>query len=739
MKKREKCKEGNAPPRGRPRSPEKAAVNNSKKPFRPRAYPLAVRKRAVQLHLEEGITTKMVAQEIGISQKTLYAWVQRFRQQGQAGLERIPSGPRVSRSKLPEAVQEKIVALKREDPRQGVRRISQVLRRLFWMKASPSTVREQLAHVGMMAEKKKARRKIKVPPRRFERSTPNQMWQTDITYYPILGKTAYIIGFIDDHSRYITSLGVYRSQPSAYVVELYRQGVAQYGAPKEMLTDNGRQYASWRGKTQFQKELQKDHILHVRSAPHHPMTLGKIERFWQTLKDEFLEQARFETFEEARARIAWWVQYYNHKRPHQSLDGLSPADRFFAIQKEMRAAIERGVAANVEELARRGKPLEPLYMVGRMGEKSVVITTENKRMSVRVDGQELSADHPLVYELKEGATHENGSNNGAAASADHKSLQCEGKESGGAVAVERPPQCLGAYEDDGSAVGGGEQLGEAGAERHAVSARPELAETHGEQPAAAPCGAVDARDTGTGGDAEGRINPEENHGNENTGALRSDGEMPCGADGVDGTQTGVAALPGDGRERLAVLAVAGPGAVGYAGCTGTAWDERGCRGPGAVGADPAVARPEGTGDRTSDSRADGTGTPSGTNPPPVSRPGSSTGEVSNGDNGRGPESTTAHEGGSGTPDGADQCHGSGTGPGRQPQDVLRMAGPGSGGDPVCTGGPSDRSALAACGSAEGRTPVGTGAHGDGALCPGKAFAHPGGDPRSSGAGCAGRI
>ena len=172
----------------------------------------------------------------------------------------------------------------------------------------------------------------------------------------------------------------------------------EYGVPKEMLTDNGRQYASWRGTTKFQKELKKDHVHHIRSSPHHPMTLGKIERFWQTLKEEFLERARFETFEEARERIAYWVKYYNHKRPHQGLDGMCPADRFFSIQKEMKETIERGVAANVEEMALRGKPVKPFYMVGRMGDKSVVIETDKKRMSVRVDGQELTSGQPMVYE-----------------------------------------------------------------------------------------------------------------------------------------------------------------------------------------------------------------------------------------------------------------------------------------------------------------------------------------------------
>jgi transposase InsO family protein len=656
-------KEDKAPPGGRARPGREAGVVSPPRPHRPRPYPYAIRQRAVQLHLEEGLDAQLVAQELGTTAKSVYKWAKLYRQFGVEGLkDHTPGG---ASSQMPAPVRQKIVALKRDDPQQGVRRISQVLRRLFWLKASPETVRHELAGAGLMTPRKKPRHRGKVPPRRFERATPNQMWQSDITYYPILGKTAYIIGFIDDHSRYITGLGVYRSQPSVYVVELYRAAAAQYGAPREMLTDNGRQYASWRGTTPFQKELQKDHVHHLRSAPQHPMTLGKIERFWQTLKEEFLSKARFETFEEARERIAWWMQYYNHKRPHQAMDGLCPADRFFSIQKEMREAIERGVAANVEELAQRGKPLEPFYMVGRMGEQSVVIATENKRMSVRVDGRELPADHPLVYDLTEGGSNdETRRNNRDAASASHAELQCEGKEPGGAVAVERPPQCRLTDEDDGRVVGGLEQLGETRVVRDAERARPHLAENDGGRRAAAPCGTVDAAGRGTGHAAGPELNPEEPHENADTGSLRSRGEVPRRAGGVDGTQAGVEPLPGTGGERVAVLAVAGPGALGYAGGAGTARDERGGRGAGTAAADPAPARPQGQDAGSPDPRPDGAGAPSGTTPAPA-RSASGTGEVSACVNAtRGPEGARAHAGDPGAPGGADQRHPGGADPGR---------------------------------------------------------------------------
>jgi hypothetical protein len=77
-------------------------------------------------------------------------------------------------------------------------------------------------------------------------------------------------------------------------------------------------------------------------------------------------RAQFESFESAQQRIARWIEYYNHKRPHQGIEGLCPADRYFEISHELRKTIEAGIRENVLELALRGEPWAPFYMVGRM-------------------------------------------------------------------------------------------------------------------------------------------------------------------------------------------------------------------------------------------------------------------------------------------------------------------------------------------------------------------------------------
>src|SRR5512136_3121942 len=109
---------------------------------------------------------------------------------------------------------------------------------------------------------------------------------------PVFGgqvsRYAYLIGFIDDYSRYVAGLELYRTQTADQVLEVYRRAIGEYGVPKEMLTDRGRQYTTWRGSTRFERELGKDRVRHIKSQAQHPMTLGKIERFWKTIYEEFL-------------------------------------------------------------------------------------------------------------------------------------------------------------------------------------------------------------------------------------------------------------------------------------------------------------------------------------------------------------------------------------------------------------------------------------------------------------------
>ena len=291
-----------------------------------------------------------------------------------------------------------------------------------------------------MNERAKARRNL-VRPRFFERATPNQMWQSDIFTFKLGGKYAYAVAFLDDYSRYVVNLELYRSPTAECVVETYRVAVGEYSPPKEMLTDRGPQYFNWRGKSRFASELQKDRVAHLVSRPQHPMTLGKVERFWASMWQEFLVRAQFDSFESARERLRLWVKYYNHRRPHQGIGGLCPADRYFEIQGEVKKTLQTGIQENLLELALRGQPKSPFYLVGRMDGQSVVLKAEKGKLKLSVDDKEMT------YDLEKGDN--NGEAEGPAPAPAQREPLGGGEGAGGAGCVDRAGETSGGDAHDG--------------------------------------------------------------------------------------------------------------------------------------------------------------------------------------------------------------------------------------------------------------------------------------------------
>jgi transposase InsO family protein len=396
-------------------------------------YPFELRLRTVRMHLEEGYPASLITSEMGITAETLRQWTKRYQQYGEAGLQNQRRGAK--RPRLSGKIKDKIIALKRSNPGFGSQRIADMLKRLFLLPASTTTVHTTLSREDLITTGQKKKKTNPGTPRFFERSTPNQLWQSDICTFRLGGQNAYLIGFMDDYSRYMIGLGLYRSQTAENVLEVYRRARGEYGACKEMLTDNGRQYTNWRGSTRFEQELKKDRIRHIKSRPHHPMTLGKMERFWKTILEEFLLRAQFGSFEEARERIRLWVQYYNHQRPHQGIGGLCPADRFFEIHHELKKTLEQGMEENALELALRGKPRDPFYMVGRMGEQSVVIRAEKGQVRMLVDGEAQTDTKELVYDLIKEDSNEGETKQAI--------LQSGGESKGGTFDLERPAKSVG--------------------------------------------------------------------------------------------------------------------------------------------------------------------------------------------------------------------------------------------------------------------------------------------------------
>lgn len=552
-----KGSEGKAPPRGR---------------ARPRPLPTTLKRytfdfkvRTVKLYLEEGFGYEEVCAEAGIASDTLRRWVKAYRERGEAALQ--PSAAFIHPKRLDSPVQAQIVALKQENPTFGVKRISQFMRRMLHLPGSAETVRRTLHQEGLIEPVPRKPKRNPAKPRFFERATPNQMWQSDIFIFRLGGANAYLIGFLDDYSRFITGLELFRSQTAENLLEVYRRAVAEYGVPREMLTDNGRQYTNWRGRTLFEREMEKEKVHHLRSQPHHPMTLGKIERFWKSLYEEFLVRAQFDGFESARERIRYWVQYYNYRRPHQGIGGLCPADRFFEVRHELRKVIDQGIAENIRELALRGMPQRPFYMVGRLDNQSVVMQAVKGKLVMTVNDEVNKEARELVYDIEKGKVHDGDAQEDAQAGA---SEVCRaGEVRGGAGPVDGAADQYGVVPADGTVVDAAEQLGEVGSGGDVDGAGTEATAAPGHYRGPEQTAGETAREEGT--EEHNRIAPESQPGGQTGGgpsgeSAAGSGHLTAATDGRSlaprsaadsATAPGVSVAPG-----VALDGPADPGANG---------------------------------------------------------------------------------------------------------------------------------------------------------------------------------
>jgi transposase InsO family protein len=281
------------------------------KPAEP-ADPLTPEQRLLILDtwLRSGLPAGDFAAMVGVSKHTLYAWKKRFEQEGPGGLTDRPKGG-ARGSKLSDLTRRTILMLKEANPDWGCQRISDMLVRGPALPASPAAVARVLHDAGYRMEEVETRPH---PQRetRFERATANSLWQTDLFTFILKrqNRRVYLVAFMDDHSRFIVGYGLHASQSSALVIEVLRASLSAYGAPAEILTDNGTQYVTWRGKSAFSRECEKRGIQQIVASPRRPQTLGKIERFWGSLWRECIESAVFVDLGDARQRIGHYIDHH---------------------------------------------------------------------------------------------------------------------------------------------------------------------------------------------------------------------------------------------------------------------------------------------------------------------------------------------------------------------------------------------------------------------------------------------
>jgi putative transposase len=160
----------------------------------------------------------------------------------------------------------------------------------------------------------------------------NQLWQTDFTYLKVIGwGWMYLSTILDDYSRYIIAWKLCTTMKTSDVTETLGLALQASGCDQahvvhkpRLLSDNGSSYVSG----ELAEWLGDKKMGHVRGAPYHPQTQGKIERWHQTLKNRILLENYFFPAD-LEAQIETFVDHYNHRRYHESINNLTPADVYF--------------------------------------------------------------------------------------------------------------------------------------------------------------------------------------------------------------------------------------------------------------------------------------------------------------------------------------------------------------------------------------------------------------------------
>jgi transposase InsO family protein len=327
-----------------------------------------------------GLTASEFGRIAGVSGHTLGAWRRRFDEYGPAGLDEKKRGaPKGSR--VPEATRRAILMLKAQHEEWGCERIHDMLMRAEGFMASAGAVAKVLREAGYESEAGKSEPHPD-KPREFERAKPNQLWQSDLFTFLLKreGRRLYLVGFMDDHSRFLVGCGLFASSSGAVVREVFEAAIANFGAPEEVLTDQGPQYHTWRGTSEFGRLCAKRGIRQIVARARHPQTLGKIERFWGTLWRECVEQAVFQSLDDARKRIGLFIDHYNFQRTHQGLEGLVPADRYFQAAPQVLETLKKRVEANALDIAQHGTPRQSVYLTGRVGEAGITLHGEGGKL-----------------------------------------------------------------------------------------------------------------------------------------------------------------------------------------------------------------------------------------------------------------------------------------------------------------------------------------------------------------------
>ena len=294
-------------------------------------YPGSEKLEIIRIVEQSHLPTRKTLEQLGIPRRTFCRWYDRYLEGGPEALEDRPSAPSRVWNRIPANIHDQIIELALDQselsPRELAVRFTDEQRYFV----SEATVYRLLKAHDLITSP--AYVVIKAADR-FHTQTKrvNEMWQTDFTYFKIIGwGWMYLSTVLDDFSRYIIAWKLCTNMRAEDVTDTLDLALAASGCDSatvlhkpRLLSDNGPSYIAG----ELAEYIEARRMSHVRGAPCHPQTQGKIERWHQTLKNRILLENYFLPGD-LEAHIEAFVEHYHHQRYHESLANVTPADAYF--------------------------------------------------------------------------------------------------------------------------------------------------------------------------------------------------------------------------------------------------------------------------------------------------------------------------------------------------------------------------------------------------------------------------
>jgi len=297
------------------------------------------------IHLVEhsNLSVKRTLEELDIPRSTFYRWYGQYQEDGPDGLRDQKPNLRQFWNRIPDQIKAQVVDLALQHPEKSSRQLAWHFVDKMKYFISESSVYRILKGFDLVQspafEMVSVRDKFEKPTKRV-----HELWQTDFTHFKVLDWGWYYLSTIlDDYSRYIIAWKLAPTMATSDVEETLELALEKSGLEKvrvrhrpRLLSDNGPAYLS----KELKQFLKRKDIDHIRGAPYHPQTQGKIERWHRSMKNVVQLQNYYSPSQLAEA-IDDFVEYYNNQRYHESLDNMTPASIYYGKEKEVRSEREK--------------------------------------------------------------------------------------------------------------------------------------------------------------------------------------------------------------------------------------------------------------------------------------------------------------------------------------------------------------------------------------------------------------